>query len=521
MFSRTELQIANCKLQNENCRTEEDRKFAICNLHFSFCNRRGRRGISLTEVLIAMGIMTVGLLGVASVFPVGSWYAHKATVADQGSAIAQSVMNDLVTRGMLNPDAWRLMTPVPVNATPTSPNFLFAAIDGKYCPAKTPVSSTFTRPYAEALAEGLRQNPPDKSPLNKVVLARQFGHAIVIDPMFISSATRNVNTSANIAAYGFPAASCMSFPWTNPTYYKAAGWDPWRAAGNKTQALNGEKTWPIRRASFQMSNGWPLDKSAADSICRGTDDLAYEFPDRDDRPSQQNWDTVADVNGNQMPMARKWTGDYSWIASIVPTTNAARDGMARNPEGFAYEVSVVVFHKRPLPAGPPATGSPADLPTATINERSVSAAILSTGLNGGELLLTDQGDISNQSPFNNLKSGQWIMLCGPHPNSSMIEPRFVLNWYQVKAIDKAGTGIQSFNPNTQRVVTVRGPQWPWKPSSNLSYNDLSNDLCVGICRGAVAVHTKSIRLESSLGGSYGTGMSIITPAGVPPDFSQK
>ena len=32
----------------------------------------------LTEVLIAMGILTLGLLGVASVFPVGSFYMQKA-----------------------------------------------------------------------------------------------------------------------------------------------------------------------------------------------------------------------------------------------------------------------------------------------------------------------------------------------------------------------------------------------------------------------------------------------------------
>ena len=41
-------------------------------------NPKSRRGISLTEVLIAMGIMTVGLLGVASVFPVGGWYMQRA-----------------------------------------------------------------------------------------------------------------------------------------------------------------------------------------------------------------------------------------------------------------------------------------------------------------------------------------------------------------------------------------------------------------------------------------------------------
>src|SRR5207249_8451269 len=64
---------------------------------------RARSGLSLTEVLIAMGILTLGLLGVASVFPVGSYYMLKADVSDRGSAIAQSVMSDLMARGMLNP----------------------------------------------------------------------------------------------------------------------------------------------------------------------------------------------------------------------------------------------------------------------------------------------------------------------------------------------------------------------------------------------------------------------------------
>ncbi len=173
----------------------------------------------------------------------------------------------------------------------------------------------------------------------------------------------------------------------------------------------------------------------------------------------QNWDT-ANVNGTQTALARKWTGDYSWIASVVPTTNAARDGMARNPEGYAYDVSVVVFYKRPMPATPPATVT--EMAEVAANERSVSASILSTGLSGGELLLKDEGD-STQNPFDNLKTGQWIMLCGPHPNSSIVEPRFAMNWYQVLTIDKTGVGVPNFNTTTQRVVAVRGPEWPWQP----------------------------------------------------------
>src|SRR3954468_917079 len=96
-------------------------------------SRRGpqsRLGISLTEVLIVMGIMTVGLLGVASVFPVGGWYMQKAEIADRGSAIAQSVMSDLIARGMLNPSAWFVQVPAPANTgTSASPNYFYSGID--------------------------------------------------------------------------------------------------------------------------------------------------------------------------------------------------------------------------------------------------------------------------------------------------------------------------------------------------------------------------------------------------------
>ena len=53
-----------------------------------------RPGISLTEVLIAMGILTIGLLGVMAMFPVGSFYMQQAEIADRGQAIARQVMSE-------------------------------------------------------------------------------------------------------------------------------------------------------------------------------------------------------------------------------------------------------------------------------------------------------------------------------------------------------------------------------------------------------------------------------------------
>ena len=286
--------------------------------------------------------------------------------------------------------------------------------------------------------------------------------------------------------------------------------------------------WPIRRVTFQLSTGWPYDKAVAESVARAADDLVTDLPSRDDRPASQKWE-VDSTSG--APLARQWTGDYSWIATVTPTTNAARNGMAHNPEGFDYDVSVVVFYKRALPSAVPQTVT--DMSAAASNERMVSAKIISTGTSGGQLLLTDMRDVFDTSsppktisPFDQLKVGQWIMLCGPHPNSSLTDPKFVLNWYQVLSVEGANTKLNNYGTDTpapaatdpdRRLLTVRGAQWPWQPSGSTGYTSpppLSDDLCVGIVKGAVAVHSKTMRLESPVGGSFGTGMTNFTPTGV-------
>ncbi len=225
---------------------------------------------------------------------------------------------------------------------------------------------------------------------------------------------------------------------------------------------------------------------------------------------------------------------------MFPTTNAARNGMARNPEGFDYDVSVVVFHKRSLPIAVP--GSISELNDAMSREREVSAKIISTGPNGGQILLADMGDVSDPnskpiSPFDQLKVGQWIMLCGPHPNSSTnrtaVRIELVSSAYPSKGrgLELNADGTESLLPPSsdpdRRLVTVRGSQWPWQSRSIVSDHlnrirmsrNLSNDLCVGIFKGAVAVHSKTLRLESQAGNAFGSGMSTFTPPNVPPGYT--
>jgi hypothetical protein len=505
--------VENRELKVRARREEQGASIRSCSLRSTAY--RLRPGLSLTEVLISMGILTLGLLGVASVFPVGSLYMQKADVSDRGSAIAQSVFSDLMARGMLNPRSWYVMTPNPL-VNPTGNWDTRFSSDGIYSSLGTAKAGTFTRPFALALGEALNQPTTPADPMNRLVLAKQFGSAFVIDPLGVSVfGFRNIGTqpTSQPSVFGpgavFPAGGYQEFfrytPYPTPG---TSAWFPWSGGGT-----NGF-LWPIRRVTFrQSSSGVQWDPTTADHYFRGNDDLTVDFPARDDRPGIQNWD----MSSSGTPLARKWTGDYSWLVTVVPPSNAARDAMATNPEGFAYEVSVVVFYKRVLPdsadnAYPNLTTAPGNNnvydSVMGMGERAVGAKVTTTGPNGGELLLSDWSDAKDMSgkvisPFDQLKSGEWIMLCGPHPNSSTSEPRLVLNWYQVISIDKEGSGISGFNPDTQRVVAVRGAEWPWQPNTTVG-----NGLCVAICKGAVAVHTKSIRLESGSGNASGSNVSF-------------
>jgi Tfp pilus assembly protein PilV len=480
-----------------------------------------RSGLSLTEVLIAMGILTLGLLGVASVFPVGSYYMQKAEIADKGSAIAQSVMNDIMARGMLNPRSWYMTVPFPTKSTPNAWNTTFPSDGNPVRPG------TFTRSVGAALSDASNQSA---AATDRTLLSRQLGSAYVIDPLGASlMAFKNAPPTQKVT-HGpvgvFPAAAYNAFLSGYYASYPQSAWIAW-AVGAEGYV------WPIRRVTFRNPiSGLQMDPVMAEHFFRGNDDLSFDFPARDDRPAIQTWDK-GNTGGVEVPLARKWAGDYSWIVSVVPTTNAARDGMATNPEGFAYDVSVVVFYKRALPDSADNSyqslvtsgGNRAYLSAMGANERVVQAGVVSTGLNGGELLLTDYGDYYDATgaqkfnAFEHLKSGNWIMLCGPHPNSNVTmsggnyvsgEPRFVMNWYQVITIESNATlSTGAIDPAKQRLVTLRGPEWPWQPSSTAGY--ASDNLCVGICRGAVAVHTKTIRLESGPATFGNGGSSTTTP----------
>ena len=69
------------------------------------CNRipSNRRGITLMEVMISIGILAVGLTSVLSLIPAGKSEVSKAIVYDRASALAANALADAATFGLLKP----------------------------------------------------------------------------------------------------------------------------------------------------------------------------------------------------------------------------------------------------------------------------------------------------------------------------------------------------------------------------------------------------------------------------------
>ncbi|MEN6458555.1 MAG: prepilin-type N-terminal cleavage/methylation domain-containing protein [Thermoguttaceae bacterium] len=71
-------------------------------LHTARAARQCRSGVSLLEVLIAMFVLSIGLLGVASLIPIGKLALVETNKSDRGGACGRAALREVKARRMLN-----------------------------------------------------------------------------------------------------------------------------------------------------------------------------------------------------------------------------------------------------------------------------------------------------------------------------------------------------------------------------------------------------------------------------------
>jgi len=409
----------------------KNRRFGISDFRLVACRRFGmyapsenpksqipnlkspRLGISLLEILISMFVMLFGLMGVAALFPVGSFYVQQGEKFDRGNSLAQNAFEELLARGLLRPEVWL------------------------YADSANLVINNTTNLFFEPFGAG------NRGP----------GLAFVIDPL------GSVNASATNGDL-FPFTS-LSNAWESNIRVLNPAPSPLNQPGTR---------WPVRRLTMPQTPGVVMSGAVAETIFRLRDDLAVELPKEDDHPAIQRWS----VDNTNRLLARQYQGNYSWLATIVPTSEKGLLGLQPADSGsgaYRYDVSVVVFYKR-------------DIVPSADSERLIDAEMLA----GGELVLYAATAAFVDAAVEDIRPGSWIAVMGVHQTTGA----FLMKWYRLLSLDDETLSdrVETVDGNRPlRRAMLAGPDWP-----SLSGAIAVTDLRVALLPGAISAVTRQLKM---------------------------
>ena len=413
-----------------------------------------RAGISLLEILISIGIVGIGLIGVAALIPLAHHKANEGVNKDRMSAVARRAFRDFKVRGfdqvgslhpLANDALW-----VPAPAVPGS-NASPATI---YYQAETFASLSDPRDVNRAGWQ-LRKQTYCFDPLG------------VADKNWVASAYRAANSN------GLPKPN--EFPSISPKLGTIAN------------------TISIPRVSIraQRGVGGPMPFPQADRIFRVQDDLNFTISPEDKSfpRTQQYFQT--DLNSDKLPDAarRMNSGDFSWMATLVPETRTVFDPMTGLPATFfptdsdRYKLSIVVFNKRVLFSRLLTQNTNANLAANQFNQEIIGRVFAPdesnfTASSGGatkEVHIEptfvyrpqEEWQIGDNIPagitWSDVNVGNWVCLIQlptGQPNNSYGNPysNAILKWFQVIATDKPDGN------SGQVILTLTGPDWTFYPA---------------------------------------------------------
>ncbi|MFC1597261.1 hypothetical protein ACFL5Q_04900 [Planctomycetota bacterium] len=476
--------------------------------------------MSLLEVLISIFVLSIGLLAVAAVIPVGRYAIVEAAKSDRAAACGQAVLNDVKVRRMINPGNW-------------------GRADGQAISQQRPWCWGDTTPAPPAAQTHVRES------------GYPLGESYAIDSFNVAGKPLNdrqqlTHFPYNIRNLGFPILPGRVWGWTR-----------------------------MRRVTW---NGVGLNQLLASGVFGWHDDLRIPVPgDETQRPRQMfvNRSVSGAVEGRAFPfmagdggpvrnpLQGQDSGDYSWMVTVTPVaerhdfvypndTGSIPD--LRYPYNYSrnapvYDVSVVVFYKRDTP--PPSDYESGGVrEDETPSERQVELMFIGTGLGGGDVLLftlhRNPADITtarDRRDYLDIKENEWLMVSGrywylyeyylqdgtrlsPDPNDPDYEdpliststrvPVGVHKWYRV--VTAGETVSEDFNNNGvldpgedlnnsgsidwYREATLAGPDWnpewavdlhcpPGVPPRPLH----TNKAFATLLSGAIGVYSTTVELE--------------------------
>ncbi|RCS54555.1 hypothetical protein DTL42_05300 [Bremerella cremea] len=458
---------------------------------------RRRRGITLIEVMMSTMVVSLGILGLASLIPLGTHLTNRGTLADRVAILGERAFHEAKARRYFDPSRW-------INGT------------------------TGGTPSSVAATTGGNSPLPLRQPY-------------LIDPMFFGA--NGTHASRRLFPYNeeFSFGDTMQQAETNVSNNNQKAVQMLRLSVNTTPGSTSSLSLPQAKVAFQSD-----------------DDLAYERPSDGEQPGFQtffNRTAAADTNGPNYygDVKRQAAGEYSWMIMLTPepfdlsnvsaltssalTANEARwmqppiniavdaSGNTVNLNGTnsprfdnelfptlknaatdEYTAHVIIMKNRQgtIPTGDVSTITATSDPEYQSNERMVRVSdfLASGGYSTGEVELSQKGGTLEDAEKRVLKlsNGDWICLArrmtNTPTNSTTSFPRGdVYQWYRVVMVDDiVDTSGSGTGPFTRR-ITINGPDWPVDTTSNASITATQPTHAI-IVEGVVGVYSKRVRLES-------------------------
>ncbi len=245
---------------------------------------RARSGLSLIEVLASIGVLTVGILSLAALLPVGQVTIFEAIKADRAGTCGRAAMRDIIVHRMLDYHNWCDSKGVLANQA----TFLGG--------------SNYSKAWFNA-----NWDPTANIPLS-----------FIIDPLGVTSGSLNSTLGYNLSVSGSQVSSLTTIPRITLAAVNSSG-----------QAV-------------------PYSPTTAASVFRSADDLAMPLPEKMSPPQTPgrplpNWDTVT-PNMLQSQGDYTWFLTVSPDASRVTSSFSPGSTSILNPKRFT--VSIVVCYRR-------------------------------------------------------------------------------------------------------------------------------------------------------------------------------
>lgn len=361
-------------------------------------SRMKRPGVTILEVLFAVMVATIGLLGALAVFPVASSQARRGQIADQVASGGDMAVHAFDTMGMRRPDKW----------------IWWDANNSVY------------RFYTDTSVV----------PLDAANNSARGRESLLIDPMFLADNTSGgvLTVSATLNPSIFPSRFSIGGTSAAPNFF-------------------------MRRLSLNSGLGGPMTRVQAEQLFRIEDLLAWVRPGNQAAPAQQ---IFTDLNGaaqglNVNPGKRQDEGRLTWMAMLVPKLNRQTQLYATDE----YTLSIIIMERRPNPLtlSDIQTTNPSLNPVESLSEWFLNDApagnFLSGGIQGGDVV------VSASSPqfLTPIKRNSWVMLSTTHSvaldnqSGPYLAPFAQHRWYRVIEASEVDTSTNQMN------LTLLGSDW--------------------------------------------------------------